>query len=87
MNIELNACMGGTSEGFRRAGIHFNMAVDYDEDACDSHERNIGLRPIQIDIRDPADPSGLHRTVTRVCGQAILADEITLGVGHPTEAA
>lgn len=52
MNLELNACMGGMSEGFRRAGVHFDMAVDYDENACESHERNIGLRPIQIDIRD-----------------------------------
>jgi len=52
INLELNACMGGMSEGFRRAGVHFDMAVDYDEDACESHERNIGLRPIQMDIRD-----------------------------------
>lgn len=52
INIELNACMGGMSEGFRRAGLHFDMAVDYDPNACDSHERNIGLRPIQMDIRD-----------------------------------
>lgn len=52
INLELNACMGGMSEGFRRAGINFDIAIDYDRDACDSHERNLGLRPIQIDIRD-----------------------------------
>ena len=28
------------------------MAVDYDPNACESHARNIGLRPIQMDIRD-----------------------------------
>lgn len=52
LNLELNACMGGMSEGFKRAGIHFDMAVDYDPNACESHERNIGLRPTQMDIRD-----------------------------------
>jgi site-specific DNA-cytosine methylase len=52
VNLELNACMGGMSEGFRRVGVHFDMAVDYDPAACASHERNIGLRPIQMDIRD-----------------------------------
>lgn len=28
------------------------MAFDRDPDACDSYEKNIGLRPIQIDVRD-----------------------------------
>jgi site-specific DNA-cytosine methylase len=52
LNLELNACMGGMSEGFRRAGVSFDMAVDYDPNACESHERNIGLRPVQLDIHD-----------------------------------
>jgi DNA (cytosine-5)-methyltransferase 1 len=28
------------------------MAVDFDADACDSYERNLGHRPIQLDVRD-----------------------------------
>lgn len=50
--IELFCCAGGMAEGFRRAGIVFDQAFDYDTDACDSYERNHGHRPIQVDIRD-----------------------------------
>jgi site-specific DNA-cytosine methylase len=52
MNIEIFPCSGGMSEGFRRAGIEFDMAIDYDADACESHEKNLGLRPLQMDVRD-----------------------------------
>lgn len=52
MNIEIFPCSGGMSEGFRRAGIEFDMAIDYDPNACESHEKNLGLRPLQMDVRD-----------------------------------
>lgn len=52
LNIELFPCAGGMSEGFRRAGIDFDLAFDFDLDACNSYERNLGHRPIQIDVRD-----------------------------------
>jgi site-specific DNA-cytosine methylase len=52
INLELFSCAGGMAEGFRRAGIEFDMAVDYAEDHCSSYEQNIGHRPIRMDVRD-----------------------------------
>lgn len=52
INLELFSCAGGMAEGFRRAGIHFDMAVDFAEDHCDSYTKNIGHRPIRMDVRD-----------------------------------
>lgn len=49
---ELFPCSGGMAEGFRRAGVTFAHAFDYDKDACDSYEHNHGHRPIQMDVRD-----------------------------------
>lgn len=50
--MELFSCSGGMAEGFRRAGIVFDMVVDYDEDACASYTRNLGHAPIRMDVRD-----------------------------------
>ena len=50
--LELFPCSGGLSEGFRRVGLPASMAFDYSADACESHERNQGLRPFQVDARD-----------------------------------
>lgn len=53
MNVlELFPCSGGMAEGFRRAGIHVSLAFDVDPDACDSYEKNLGHRPICLDVRD-----------------------------------
>lgn len=52
MNIELFPCSGGMSEGFRRAGIAFDLCFDLDENACASHETNLGTRPIQCNVQD-----------------------------------
>lgn len=52
MKLELFPCSGGMAEGFRRAGVVFDMAIDYDEDACNSYERNLGHRPIRMDVHD-----------------------------------
>jgi site-specific DNA-cytosine methylase len=51
-SIELCPCSGGIAEGFRRAGHVFDLAFDYDADACDSYEQNLGHRPIRMDVRD-----------------------------------
>lgn len=40
------------AEGFRRAGITFDLAFDKDPNACESYERNLGHRPIEMDVRD-----------------------------------
>jgi DNA (cytosine-5)-methyltransferase 1 len=51
-SIELFSCSGGMAEGFRRAGVTFDLAFDADPNACDSYEKNLGRRPIQMDVRD-----------------------------------
>lgn len=50
--MEFCCCAGGMALGFRRAGIEFELAVDYDADACSSYEHNLGHRPLQMDLRD-----------------------------------
>lgn len=52
VTLEIFSCSGGMAEGLRRAGIAIDMAVDADPEACDSYERNLGHRPVQIDARD-----------------------------------
>jgi len=52
MIVEIFSCSGGMAEGLRRAGLQPDIAFDYDADACDSYERNLGHRPIRIDVRD-----------------------------------
>jgi DNA-cytosine methyltransferase len=52
MNIEIFCCSGGMAEGFRRAGITFDLAFDWSKDACDSYAKNLGHRPIQMDVHD-----------------------------------
>lgn len=50
--IELFPCAGGMAEGFRRAGITFTWAFDIAKEHCDSYEKNLGHRPVQMDVRD-----------------------------------
>jgi DNA-cytosine methyltransferase len=52
IDVEIFSCAGGMAEGFRRAGICFDLAVDLAKDHCDSYERNLGHRPVQMDVRD-----------------------------------
>lgn len=52
VNLEIFSCAGGMSEGFRRAGVIFDMAVDYNADNCDSYEANHGHRPVRMDAVD-----------------------------------
>jgi site-specific DNA-cytosine methylase len=52
VNLELFPCSGGMAEGFRRAGITFDLSIDYSSDACDSYERNLGHRPLHMDVND-----------------------------------
>lgn len=54
INLELFSCAGGLAEGFRRAGVTFDVAVDFTADHCDSYERNLGHRPIAMDVHDLA---------------------------------
>lgn len=52
IRIEICCCSGGMALGFRQAGIGFDLAFDKDPDACSSYEKNLGVRPVQIDVRD-----------------------------------
>lgn len=50
--IELFPCAGGMAEGFRRVGIHFDIAVELMPDHCASYEKNLGHKPWNMDARD-----------------------------------
>lgn len=52
VNLELFPCSGGMAEGFRRAGIAFDLTIDVDSAACDSYETNMGSRPVRMDVHD-----------------------------------
>jgi DNA-cytosine methyltransferase len=52
LNIELFPCSGGMADGFRRAGVTFDLSFDADPNACNSYEANLGHRPVQMDVRD-----------------------------------
>lgn len=52
MRLELFSCAGGMAEGFRRAGLPFDLAVDADPVHCDSYQHNLGHRPLCMDVRD-----------------------------------
>lgn len=51
IDIELFPCSGGMAEGYRRAGIEFDLAVEFMENHCDSYEANLGHRPVCMDVR------------------------------------
>lgn len=50
--MEVFSCAGGMAEGFRRTGLPVSIAFDWDADHCDSYVRNLGLRPVQMDVKD-----------------------------------
>lgn len=52
INVELFSCAGGMAKGFSLAGIEFDLAFDFAKVNCDSYEKNIGHRPICMDVRD-----------------------------------
>lgn len=51
-SLELFGCSGGMAEGFRRAGLPLEVAVDCDADACDAYAQNLGQRPMMLDVRE-----------------------------------
>lgn len=52
LRIELFSCAGGMAEGFRRAGIEFDLVVDKDPNAVESYATNMGHRPVHMDVHD-----------------------------------
>lgn len=72
MIVELFSCAGGLAEGFRRAGLCPDLAIDFDPDACGSYAANLGRAPVRLDVRE------LLRFVTELHGwidiDLLLAD-------------
>ena len=54
MIIELNAGMGGMTEGMRLGGIEVTHAIDWSADACASHRANLDTLVLQRDVRELA---------------------------------
>lgn len=50
--LEFFSASGGMAEGLRRAGIDISLAFDKSPDAVASYEKNLGHRPVEIDVRD-----------------------------------
>jgi DNA (cytosine-5)-methyltransferase 1 len=49
--LDLFCGCGGASLGFRQAGFRLVGAVDIDESACTTYQRNLGLSPLRADLR------------------------------------
>jgi|SRR5262245_7485243 len=73
INLELFSCAGGMAEGFRRSGITFDIAIDFAPDHCESYERNLGHRPIAMDVRD----------LLRLVRAGLISWEVDLLVADP----
>lgn len=73
INLELFSCAGGMAEGFRRAGVTFDVAVDFAPDHCASYEANHGHRPIAMDVRD----------LLRLVRAGLITWEVDLFVADP----
>jgi site-specific DNA-cytosine methylase len=52
ISVELFPCAGGMAEGFKRAGVHFDLAIEWMKNHVESYETNIGHRPVCMDVRD-----------------------------------
>ena len=52
IDLELFPCAGGFAEGFRRAGVTFDLAIELEGDHCSSYEANLKHRPIRMDAHD-----------------------------------
>ena len=72
MRVELFSCAGGMAQGFRRAGLPLDLAIDSDPVHCDSYEFNIGHRPICVDARDLLRFVGALRPMLRT--ELVVAD-------------
>lgn len=71
MNVEIFACSGGMAEGFRRAGIDFDVAIDRNSDACRSYAVNLGHRPRELDVAHLCRLSGAEWLRVLARGQPI----------------
>lgn len=50
--VDLFSGCGGASLGFKKAGFKIVAAVDVDHSACKTYAANVGVRPIEGDIRN-----------------------------------
>ncbi|MDH5782077.1 MAG: DNA cytosine methyltransferase [Candidatus Bathyarchaeota archaeon] len=60
--IDLFSGCGGASVGFKEAGFKIVAAVDIDRSACESYAMNVGVQPIEGDLRNVTGEQILKQT-------------------------
>src|SRR5437870_5731266 len=60
--VDIFAGAGGTAVGFHKAGFQVIGAVDIDVQANNTYERNIGLRPLDLDLLN-VSPQNLRKSL------------------------
>ncbi|MGD2065953.1 MAG: DNA cytosine methyltransferase, partial [Candidatus Bathyarchaeota archaeon] len=74
--IDLYSGCGGASTGFQEAGFRVVAAVDLDHWACETYEQNLGIKPIEGDLREVSGEQILKRA-------GLKRGEVDLVVGCP----
>ena len=74
--VDLFSGCGGASYGFRKVGFKIVAAVDKDHWSCETYEKNIGIKPIEDDLRNVSGEEILERT-------GLKRGEVDLVVGCP----
>jgi DNA (cytosine-5)-methyltransferase 1 len=74
--VDLYSGCGGASLGFQEAGFRIVAAVDIDHWACETYEKNLGIKPIEGDLRNVSGKQILKRA-------GLKRGEVDLVVGCP----
>lgn len=74
--IDLFSGCGGSSLGFKEAGFKIVAAVDIDHSACETYAMNVGVQPIEGDLRDVTGEQILEKA-------AMKRGEVDVVVGCP----
>lgn len=74
--IDLFSGCGGSSLGFKKAGFKIVAAVDIDHSACETYALNVGVQPIEGDLRNVTGEQILKRA-------GLKRGEVDIVVGCP----
>jgi len=74
--IDLFSGCGGSSLGFKEAGFKIVAAVDIDHSACETYAMNVGVQPIECDLRNVTGEQILKRA-------GLKRGEVDVVVGCP----
>jgi DNA (cytosine-5)-methyltransferase 1 len=74
--IDLFSGCGGASLGFKEAGFKIVAAVDIDHSACETYTMNVGVQPIEGNLRDVTGEQILKKA-------GLKRDEVDVIVGCP----